>query len=433
MNRIFLSIVLIFAFLSLRAQDTITVMQYNLLEYGNHNSAWAECYESNNNTQEKDECIRKILNYVQPDILTVNEFGATQAIQDNFIRHNLNINGVHYWRSDNIVNYANSNIINHIFYNSDKMTLKKHAVIRTSVRDIDAYELYFRTAGLAANDTIRLVCIVAHLKAGNGYEGTRRAMLQNVMDYVDENYPTDNVLIMGDFNMYSASESGYRLLTQTYENHDILFVDPLQSLGGVGDWDNNGQYANFHTQSTMDWSNNPCRSGGGMDSRFDFILMADEIYMGFNDVRYVNNSYRAIGNDGQHFNRSINDGYNAAVTQDLANALYTMSDHLPVTMKLAVYAKLGVDENALTPEFNLEASPNPAHNTTQVCFYNRFDGPISFDIYNMEGQLVRHETEYFSRGNQLHEVSLEGLAKGMYALQISNSDLKREVIKLVVL
>ena len=32
----------------LRAQDTITVMQYNLLEYGNYNSGFANGFESNN-------------------------------------------------------------------------------------------------------------------------------------------------------------------------------------------------------------------------------------------------------------------------------------------------------------------------------------------------------------------------------------------------
>ena len=46
------------------AQDTLTVMQYNLLEYGNYNSGFAECYETNNNTQRKDECIRLLLDYV---------------------------------------------------------------------------------------------------------------------------------------------------------------------------------------------------------------------------------------------------------------------------------------------------------------------------------------------------------------------------------
>lgn len=388
-----------------RAQETITVMQYNLLYYGNYNSGFASCNESTNNTQEKDECIRTILDYVKPDILTVNEFGATQALQDNFMRHNLNINGVTTWKSDNLVNYANSNIVNHIFYNSSKMQLKKHAVIRTSVRDIDAYELYFKTTNLAAHDTVKLVCIVAHLKAGDGSteEGTRRAMLQNAMYYVEENYPNDNVLIMGDFNMYSSSESGYRLLTQTFENPDARFVDPLSLVGGVGNWDNNRQFAQFHTQSTRSWVDYPdCPTGGGLDSRFDIMMMSDEIFMGFNNLKYVNNSYMAVGNDGQHFNMSINDGVNGAVPSAVADALYGSSDHLPITMKLNLYAQLDVAEHACG---GFSVYPNPVDDQLTVSVNS------DYKIVNVFGQTVMS-------GSDSHSIDVSTLSTGVYFISI---------------
>ena len=245
------------------AQDTLTVMQYNLLYYGNYNSGFADCYETNNNTQRKDECVRTIVDYVKPDIFTVCEFGATAALQNNFLRHNLNINGANYWQSDNIINYAGENIINHIFYDSRKLGLKKHIALRTNPRDTDVYELYLKTKSLAAGDTVKLICIVAHLKAGQGYEASRRAQIQTAMDYLNQHYPHDNALIMGDFNMYGASESGYRLLTQTYSNPDILFIDPLGSAG-VGEWNCNGQFAAYHTQSTRSYSDE-CFSAGGLD------------------------------------------------------------------------------------------------------------------------------------------------------------------------
>ena len=216
---------------ALSGQETITVMQYNLLEYGNYQSGFADCYETNNNTQRKDECIRTLMDYVKPDILTVCEFGATQALLDNFMRHNL----PDYWQSDDIINYAHSNIINHIFYDSRKMALKKHVALRTNPRDTDVYELYMKTPSLVAGDTIKLVCIVAHPKAGMNYQSERRALMQVAMDYVNTHYADDNVLIMGDFNMYGASETGYQLLTRTYSNPNVLFVDPLANAGGVGE------------------------------------------------------------------------------------------------------------------------------------------------------------------------------------------------------
>ena len=147
-RKIHMIIIMLWIVLSANAQDTITVMQYNLLEYGNYNSGFADCYETNNNTQHKDECIRTILNYVKPDILTVCEFGATQALHNSFISHNLNINGANYWQSDNIINYAGSNIINHIFFDSRKMGLKRHVALQTEPRDTDVYELYLKTPGL---------------------------------------------------------------------------------------------------------------------------------------------------------------------------------------------------------------------------------------------------------------------------------------------
>ena len=427
----FLLLAFVLLFSSAKAQDTLTVMQYNLLYYGNYASGYASCFETNNNTQRKDECIRTILDYVKPDIFTVNEFGATDALQEAFLRHNLNINGADWWASDNRINYANSNIINHIFYDSRKMGLKRHVALRTNPRDTDVYELYMMTPSLAAGDTIKLVCIVAHLKAGMSYEGSRRACLQTAMDYVNLNYPTDNVLIMGDFNMYSANESGYRMLTQTYSNPSVCFMDPLASVGGVGAWSENNQFAAFHTQSTLSWSDNDCHSGGGMDDRFDFILMADEIAFGYNHIRYVGNSYKAVGNDGRHFNQSINQNGNTSVPSAVLDALFDGSDHLPVTMKLLVDSKLDV---AAYEEYPMQThlSPNPAETFTELCFYNPEEGQAQFEVYSLQGQLLACERAHFGRGPQRHRLDVSALAKGFYLLRITARNRRSETVKLVV-
>ena len=416
--------------LSANAQDVITVMQYNLLEYGNHNSGFADCYETNNNTQRKDECIRTLLDYVKPDIFTVCEFGATQQLLNDFLRHNLNINGANYWQSDNIINYAGSNIINHIFFDSRKMGLKKHVALRTNPRDTDVYELYLKTKSLAAGDTIRLVCIVAHPKAGMGYESNRRALMQIAMDYVNQHYPTDNVLIMGDFNMYGASESGYRLLTQTYSNPDICFMDPLAFVGGVGEWNNNSQFAPFHTQSTRSYSDE-CFSSGGLDDRFDFILMADEIAFSYNHLRYVQESYKAIGNDGNHFNISVDQGYNSSVPIEVAEALFDGSDHLPVTMKIVADVHLGVEDHEAESLF-ASVAPNPASDKATVHFFNPVQGQVQFELYSLQGQLMQHESADFSEGSQEFELSLVGLTKGFYLLRIRHEDGVCQALKLIV-
>ena len=411
------------------AQDTLTIMQYNLLEYGNYNSGFADCYETNNNTQRKDECIRLLKDYVQPDIITVCEFGATQALLTDFVKHNLNINGATYWKSDNIINYAGSNIINHIFYDSRKMELRRHVALRTNPRDTDIYELYLKTKSLAAGDTIKLICIEAHPKAGQGYEASRRALMQVAMDYVNQHYANDNVLIMGDFNMYGASESGYKLLTQTYSNPQICFIDPLYSVGGVGEWNNNNQYAQFHTQSTRSYSDE-CFSSGGLDDRFDFILMADEIAFSYNHLRYVQGSYKAIGNDGRHFNQSVDQGVNSAVPAEIAEALFDASDHLPVTMKIAVDAHLGVPEND-EPRMQANIAHNPATNVATVYFNNPKAGKVRFEVCSLQGQVVASEADYFGEGERQFELPLGGLAKGFYLLRMEGEGGYCETLKLM--
>ena len=429
-RKLYLILLLSVFAMAAQAQDTLTVMQYNLLYYGNYNSGFADCYETNNNTQRKDECIRTIVNHVRPDIFTVCEFGATQALQNDFLRHNLNINGADYWKSDNIINYAGEYIINHIFYDSRKMGLKKHVALQTQPRDTDVYELYLKTKSLSAGDTIKLVCIVAHPKAGQGYEASRRAQMQKAMDYVNQNYSTDNVLIMGDFNMYGASESGYRLLTQTYSNPYARFIDPVASLGGVGEWNNNSQFAPFHTQSTHGYSDE-CYSSGGLDDRFDFILMSDEIMFSYNHLRYVQGSYHAVGNDGRHFNQSIDQGYNYAVPAEVATALFDASDHLPVTMKIAVDTKLDVNDFDI-PQYAASIAPNPASGTANVHFQNPTEGLVRFEVVTLQGQCIVAQSAHFDQGEHDFSLDLDDVAPGFYLLRLANERQTLATLKLIV-
>ena len=431
-HKTFFFLALLLAPVFMKAQDTLTVMQYNLLYYGNYQSGYADCYETNNNTQQKDEYIRTILDYVKPDIFTVCEFGAPQQLLDDFVRHNLNMGNVNYWQTDNILNYAGSNIINHIFYDSRKLGLRKHVALRTNPRDTDIYELYLKTPSLAAGDTVSLICIVAHLKAGNTASDRNRRFeqLQTTMYYVSQHYAKDNVLIMGDFNLYGASENGYKILTQTYTDPDALFKDPLYEVGGVGEWDYNSQYAQYHTQATHR-DNEECFSYGGLDSRFDFILMSYETAYGYNHLRYVRNSYKAVGNDGRHYNQSVNQGTNAAVPPEVADALYGCSDHLPVTMKIFADVSVGVDEMT-QQDFLAFVAPNPVKDYARVTFYNPTQGEVQFDLYSLQGQLLQRTTAAFDEGSQQFELSLQDQPQGFYLLNIIHSNGWRQTVKVVI-
>jgi hypothetical protein len=207
-------------------------------------------------------------------------------------------------------------------------------------------------------------------------------------------------------------------------------MDPVAGVGGVGEWTNNGQFAQFHTQSTRSYSNE-CFSSGGLDDRFDFILMADEIAFSYNHLRYVQGSYHAVGNDGHHFNMSVDQGTNNAVPAEVAEALFDGSDHLPVTMKIAVDVHLGVEDHEVQSLYATVA-PNPARDRASVTFFNPAQGQVQFELYSLQGQLLQREAAAFGEGAQQYELALHDITKGFYLLRIRHKEGFGQSLKLIV-
>jgi hypothetical protein len=81
-----------------------------------------------------------------------------------------------------------------------------------------------------------------------------------------------------------------------------------------------------------------------MDDRFDFILPTNE----FNDgdgLSFIAGTYRALGNDGAHYNLAINDGNNTYYPGDLARSntlsdnLFAASDHIALIADFRIPAR----------------------------------------------------------------------------------------------
>ena len=68
--------------IQLNAQDTIKVMQYNLLYYGQTSSY---CTTANNNETAKNGYLKTIIKYVKPDIFTVNEIAPNSTKHQSLI------------------------------------------------------------------------------------------------------------------------------------------------------------------------------------------------------------------------------------------------------------------------------------------------------------------------------------------------------------
>ena len=73
-----------------------------------------------------------------------------------------------------------------------------------------------------------------------------------------------------------------------------------------------------------------------MDDRFDIIFISNDVANGSSGIEYLANTYTADGQDGSYFNQSINSANNSQVPQDIARALFYMSDHLPVSLMFSM-------------------------------------------------------------------------------------------------
>jgi endonuclease/exonuclease/phosphatase family metal-dependent hydrolase len=182
-----------------------------------------------------------------------------------------------------------------------------------------------------------------HFKAGDGSvpsdSATRTMECTNLRNTLNTAPANTNILLGGDSNFYGSFEAGYARLTESQADNDGRLRDPLTM---PGTW-NSSAYSPYHTQSPCGGS--PCvGSGGGMDDRFDLILHSYGLADGAGlDVVAggLPNGYGAYGNDGLHYNDSLDGGgVNLAVGIFVAAALRQASDHIPVVATLQLPAKL---------------------------------------------------------------------------------------------
>ena len=183
-----------------------------------------------------------------------------------------------------------------------------------------------------------------HFKAGDGAltpsDSSQRSLectnLRNTLNLAPAG---TNLLVGGDTNFYGSFEGGYNRLTESQADNDGRMKDP-QTISGL--W-NNPTFAPLHSQS-------PCAgsgcigSSGGMDDRFDIIFSSYSMNdgLGLDMVPgSLPDGYGTYGNDGLHYNASIDGGgFNNAVGLAVATAMRLSSDHCPVIATIQLPAKL---------------------------------------------------------------------------------------------
>jgi hypothetical protein len=275
----------------------LRVVSYNLLNFPNGRN---DCGAGNVNLPNRADSLRKIMRYLQPDIFVGCEI-QTEAGCDSVLTRALNVFGTtHYQRANFIQNSNGGDLQNMLFYHSGKLTLKEQRSIPTGIRDIDHYILYLNDNTLPQHhDTCFIEVFMCHLKAGSASadQSDRAAQTALLRTILDGRPKGRNLFVCGDLNTYRSTEVGYQNLVSGGSN---FLKDPINM---PGNWTNNSSFAAIHTQSPRASGSTDCGVTGGLDDRFDHILVSQNVMSGINLLQYTTSSYKAIGNDGSHYNQ----------------------------------------------------------------------------------------------------------------------------------
>lgn len=400
--------IVFFSFIA-KAQDTLSVMTYNLLNFGNTTSY---CTSSNNNLNDKIAYLRTITAYVLPDIVGFNEIHASNSTIQLILDSILNTNGVKTYSRMQYINSSNSDIVSSIFYNNKKLKFYSTNYLQTDLRDVIILNLYYNGQEVQTqNDTVFIRVMQAHLKAGStASDQDQRAQETNViMGYLNSLGNSKNTILMGDFNVQSSTETSFQNLIN-YSNTNVRFYDPANKLGT---WNNNSSYALYHTQATQ-LNSNGCTAGGGLDDRFDFIMASFSIMNNLFKIKYVPNSYKVIGQDGNHFNQGVDNPANYSVPSNVLTALANMSDHLPVSLKLAVQQTPFIGfQDAMYQNFNISAV-SWIQNELIIKLQGEYSGKMQLDIYDSFGRKIQSSNLYLSNDQYLISIPSANVSQGLY-------------------
>ncbi len=385
MNLLRFSCYCIFIFLNICSAETLRIATYNILNFPDAMGS------------ERSASLFTVLDYVKPDILVLQELKNQQGF-DMF--------------GDSVVAKLNNNFSagpfydgpdtdNGIFFRRDKVNLISTRYIPAGVRDIAEYRLRFCDSGC------EFYIFSVHLKSSPGpeNEAERRAEVIKLRRHIDSLPTGTYFLILGDFNIYYSDEPAYQVLVDS-----SAYTRSIKDFyGRSGVWHENASVAFLHTQSARFVQLPDGGADGGLDDRFDMILCSKNFLM-WDGIFLDTDSYTILGNDGGHFNLSVNDGHNSAVPAEVADALFYGSDHLPCYVEIT-------DEPSLEKEQPvIKIIPNPLRSESWVLL-PWFEDFISarITVTNILGQRVYHNT---TKNPQGFKITRNQIFPGVYFVQV---------------
>ncbi|MCF6308588.1 MAG: hypothetical protein L3J09_11645 [Flavobacteriaceae bacterium] len=384
--------------LKLSAQEPINAIFYNLLEFPNATPGG------------RSGILKNILVEFQPDIFMVCELQSEEGA-DEIMNITLNSETNTYSRAEYINNQSSgSDLQQLIFFKTNKFSLESTEVITTSVRDINKYVLKLNTLD-QETDPLFIYIYVAHLKSSQGTDNQnlRLSMVNEFTSDLATIDPNSFVIFSGDFNLYTASEPAYQELLDP--TNAIIMVDPIDSPGS---WHNNDTYQNIHTQSTRINSPFGSGAGGGLDDRFDFITISENMITD-PKLRYIPNSYKSYGNNGNCYNLDISDELcTGGYSQVLRNRLYSMSDHLPVIMQLETNKEFVLGNNDFEVASPITIEKTIVKDQVKLIVSESYSENITISIFNTLGQKI---LSYISKNQKNIHLNVSFLQSGLFYIK----------------
>lgn len=355
--------------------------------------------------------------------------GDTQAIVDI-------LNGIYgagtYAHGNRVVGSTDASDRQTIVYNThtiQPLALADEVLVgSTSTQPRQA--IRYRLQPVGYDSTAQFYVFNSHYKASDDSASEAKRLVEaNAIRTNADALPADShIIYAGDHNFYRSTDDAFVRLTSA---GNAQAIDPINR---VGSWHNNSSFADVHTQA-------PCATGcpsgfttGGLDDRFDFQLMTAEL-LDNEGMSYIPGSYQAFGNNGSLpcCNSNINaagntvtfPGVTSFTKQQILNALFTASDHLPVVADYQLPAVLSAVASAVPATlnvgevFNLELTVGNAANVLQPIGADELDYSITSTHLGA--------TMDFSSFNQM-DMALGGANSYQILLDTSSVGMKTDVL-----
>jgi len=351
--RTLIFILLCTAFKAIAQTDTVRVMAYNVLYYGDRPS----CQGPHNLYH---NYLKTIASFANADIIGLEKMAAIPAyggdmsgtapvgFGDSILAFALNAAFAGRYAYCPFTNASGGDNISMLFYDQTKLGFVSIISSYANITDFNTYKLYYKAADLATtHDTVFLYITLNHDNSGSGSSDAsiRATQIAGEMTAIESHFTAlPNMLNMGDFNTHNSSEACYQTLVSP-TNPAFKFYDPPFSPDAAvsypADWDSSPDtYAPFLTTSTRlsGSAPNSCGTSGGGKSWYDHIFVSASIINNTAGISYIPHSYRTIGNDGNRVGISINDApTNTSAPSAVIDALYQMSNKYPIMVDLAIH------------------------------------------------------------------------------------------------